>query len=351
MNSNRRAFVLGGTTMLALAPFIGPAGAADTSLLASAQADRQQKLEAAAKAERSMTLYTSIAQGDVQPLIRPFEEKYGIKVTIWRASGDTVLQRVVQEQRAGRATVDAIHAGAPEMEAMAREGIFQPVASPHFADLLPGSVPAHKLWASTLLSVWVQAYNSNLVKKEELPKSYADLLDPRWKGKLGYEVENVDWFSAVVQHMGEDKGLQYFRQLVGTNGISIRKGHSLLTTLVAAGEVPLALTVYNYMPVQAKAKGAPIDWFAIEPAIARANGVGVVKTAKSPNAAALFEDYMLSTAQTTLTELNYVPTSTKVPSPLPNTKILITDPVEKLDNGKKWEPLYQQIVVKGLASN
>lgn len=349
MTPSRRSFVLGGSALLALAPFIGRARA-DAALLTSTASDRQEKLAAAAKAERSMTLYTSIAQGDVQPLVKPFEDKYGIKVTVWRASGDTVLQRVIQEQRAGRASVDAIHVSAPEMEAMAREGVFQPVASPYFADLLPGSLPDHKLWAGTLLSVWVQAYNTNLIKKDELPKSYADLLDPKWKGKLGFEFEDIDWFIAVVRQMGEEEGLKFFRQLVGTNGLSIRKGHSLLNTLVAAGEVPLALTVYNYMPVQAKAKGAPIDWFVIDSGIARANGVGVVKTAQRPNAAALFEDYMLSDAQKTLSQLNYVPTSTKVESPLGNTKILITNPADTLDFASKWEPLYQRIIVKGVSN-
>jgi iron(III) transport system substrate-binding protein len=349
MTPSRRSFLLAGSALFATAPFIGRARA-DAALLTSTQADRQEKLEAAAKAERSMTLYTSISQADVQPVVRPFEEKYGIKVTVWRTSGDTVLQRVVQEQRAGRASVDAIHVGAPEMEAMAREGIFQPVASPYFVDLLPGSVPDHKMWASTLLSVWVQAYNTNLIKKEDLPKSYADLLNPRWKGTLGFEVEDIDWFVAVVRQMGEEEGLKYFRQLVGSNGLSIRKGHALLNTLVAAGEVPLALTVYNYMPIQAKAKGAPIDWFVIDSGIARANGIGVVKNAQRPNAAALFEDYMLSAAQLTLSQLNYVPTSKKIESPLGNAKIQITNTADSLDYASKWEPLYKQIIIKGISN-
>lgn len=347
MNTNRRIFTFAGAAVLAVVPLLGSAFAADNSLLASTGADRQEKLVAAAKAEGALTLYTSIAQGDVQPLVRPFEEKYGIKVTVWRASGDTVLQRVIQEQRAGRATVDAVHVGAAELEALAREGMLQPVNSPYFADLVSGAVPNSKLWASTLLSVWVQAYNTNLIKKEDLPKSYADLLDPKWKGKLGYEVENIDWFTTVVNDMGEEQGLKFFRKLVADNGISIRKGHSLLNNLVAAGEVPLALTVYNYMPEQAKKKGAPIDWFVIEPAVARANGIGILKNAEHPNAAALFLDYMLSEGQTILVGLNYVPTSAKVQSPLPDIKIKIADPADKLDNAAKWEPLYQQIIVKG----
>jgi iron(III) transport system substrate-binding protein len=322
------------------------AQAADSSLLASTAPDRQQKLEAAAKAEGSLSLYTSIAQKDLAPLLGPFEKKYGIKVNVWRASGDTTLQRIVQEQKASRYTVDAVHFSAPELEALHREKLLQPVASPHLADLIEGAVPAHREWVSTLLSVWVQAYNTNLVKKEEVPKTYQDLLDPKWKGKLGYEVENIEWFTTVANALGGDAGVQFFRDLVAKNGLSVRKGHTLLNNLVAAGEVPLALTVYNYMPAQAKEQGAPIDWFVLEPAVARANGIGIMKNAQSPNAAALFEDYMLSEAQTVLGSLNYVPTSKKVESPLKGVSIRIVDPAETLDNSAKWEPLYQQIVVK-----
>jgi hypothetical protein len=98
---------------------------------------------------------------------------------------------------------------------------------------------------------------------------------------LGFEVENIDWFVTVVKSMGEAKGLQYFRDLASSNGISVRKGHTNLTNMVAAGEVPMALTVYNYMPEQLKKKGAPIDWLVLQPAVVRGNAVGVMKNAKT----------------------------------------------------------------------
>jgi hypothetical protein len=113
------------------------------------------------------------------------------------------------------------------------------------------------------------------VKKDELPKSYADLANPRWKGRLGIEADDQDWLAGVLAQMGEQKGIQVFRDVVRTNGISVRRGHTLLTNLVASGEVPLALTVYNYKAEQLKNQGAPIDWFVIGKAPARANGVGV----------------------------------------------------------------------------
>jgi iron(III) transport system substrate-binding protein len=332
----RTAFVYAAALAMAL-----PALA--ESLATYEGADRMAKIAAAAKAEGSLTLYTTIAEKDLAAIIKPFERKYGVTVNVWRAGTDKVLQRAVAEARAKRYTMDAVHFGAPEMEALSREKILLAVSSPVHRDLQPGSVPGHRQWASTILSVWVQAYNTDLVKKSDLPKTYQDLLDPKWKGKLGIESKNDDWFATVVHLMGgEPQGLKYFQDLVAINGLSPRHGHTLLTNLVVSGEVPLALTVYNYMPEQAKKKGAPIDWFAIEPAVARANAVGVARNAPHPNAALAFYEYMLGPdGQAAMVSVDYVPTNTRVASPLKGIRIIATDPVRSLDESAKWSRLFE----------
>ena len=330
---------------LAQAPWTS-ARAADARNLISTAPDRAEKLEAAAKAEGALSLYTSIAQKDLAPLTEPFGKRYGIKLNVWRASGDTVLQRILQEQRARRYTVDVVHVDTPNLEALRREKLLQPTLSPHFADLIQGAAPPHHEWVNTLLSVFVQAYNTDLVKRSELPTSYRDLLDPKWQGKLGFEAEDSDWFATVAKALGGEAGVQFFRDLVARNGLSVRKGHSLLNNLVIAGEVPLALTVYNYMPEQAKAKGAPVDWFVLEPAVARPNGAAVLKEAQSPNAAALFVDYLLSDGQDILKSLNYVPTSRRIETAFKDVRLDIVDPADKLDEGETWDALYQQIILK-----
>jgi iron(III) transport system substrate-binding protein len=320
---------------------------AQPSLATYEGADRMERIVAAAKKEGTLTLYTTIAEKDLPALIKPFETKYGLKVNVWRAGTDKVLQRTLAEAAANRNEVDAVHFGSPEMEALAREKVLQAVTSVTYKDLQPGSVPAHKQWAATILSVWVQAYNTSVVKKEELPKTYQDLLDPKWKGKLGIESKNQDWFATVVGlNGGGDKGLKYFSDLVARNGVSPRSGHTLLTNMVVSGEVPLALTVYNYMPEQAKKKGAPIDWFVIEPAIARSNAVGVAAKAPHPAAALLFHEYMLTEAQPLMVGIDYVPTNTKVASPLKGVKILITDPIQSIDEAEKWGKLFDDTVLK-----
>ncbi|HEX4798874.1 MAG TPA: extracellular solute-binding protein [Burkholderiales bacterium] len=321
---------------------------AQTTLFEYSGPDRMEKIVAAAKKEGTLTMYTTFAEKDQPTLIKPFETKYGVKVVVWRAGTDKVLQRTLTEASARKYDVDLIHFGSPEMEALSREKILQAVNSPVHRDLQPGSVPAHREWAATLLSVWVQAYNTQLVKKQDLPRTYKDLLDPKWKGKLGIEAKNQDWFASVVDVMGGgEKGLKFFRDLVAQNGISPRTGHTLLTNMVIAGEVPLALTVYNYMPEQAKKKGAPIDWFALEPAVARSNAVGVARRAPHPSAALLFYEYMLGEGQRYLVDMDYVPSNRKAPSPLKNVRILQTDPIRTLDETEKWTKIFEDVVLKG----
>ncbi len=318
----------------------------DASLLQYQGADRDPKLLAAARKEGSITFYTTIAEKDLVTIVRPFEKKYHIKIDIWRAGTDKVLQRTLSEAAARRFEVDAIHFGSPEMEALHRERILQPVASPHFKELIPGAVPAHREWVATILSVWVQAYNTNLIKREDLPRSYRDLLDPKWKGKLGIEAKNQEWFWTVSEELGGDAGIKFFRELVARNGMSVRQGHSLLTNMVASGEVPLALTVYNYLAEGAKQKGAPVDWFAIEPAVARSNAIGIARRAPHPNAALLFHDYMITEAQQYFVSLDYVPTNASVPSPLKSLRFKLVDPVQVLDQMDKWTQVFQEVVVR-----
>lgn len=320
---------------------------ADSSKIAQMQgADRQQRLAEGARKEGELTLYTSAPVDDVAVLTEAFEKKYGVKVKVWRAGSEKVLQRAVTEARAGRFDVDIIDTNGPEMEGLHREKLLVEVKSPHLGDLIPQAIQPHREWVGTRLNIFTAAYNTKLVKKEDLPKSYEDLLNPKWKGKLGIEAEDFDWFSGVIGELGEARGLKLFRDIVAANGISVRKGHTLLTNLVVSGEVPLALTVYNYKAEQLKNKGAPIDWFAFLPAIARPNGSGMLRRSPHPHAAVLYFDFMLSDAQDLLLKRDFIPTSKKTKTPLNQMPMKFVDPKVILDQEAKWNKLYQEIIVK-----
>jgi iron(III) transport system substrate-binding protein len=198
---------------------------------------------------------------------------------------------------------------------------------------------------AVILNTIVQAYNTNLVRKDSLPKTYQDLLRPEWKGKLGIEAEDFDWFAQVVADLGEERGLRLFRSIVAANGISVRKGHSLLANLVAAGEVPLALTVYGFTAEQAKRKGAPLDWLAIPPAIARPTAQALARNAPHPHAAVLFYDFLLGEGQQILAGRQFVTVSRTIETPVTKGPLKLIDSAVMLDQAKKWQELFQRTIV------
>ena len=127
--------------------------------------------------DKSLTLYTSLAPTESGPLAQAFEKKTGIKVELWRAISEKVVQRAITESRARRFAFDVIETNAPEMEMMAREQLFAELDSPHLADLPPGAVPKHRMWIPDRMNFFVVAYNTTKVRREELPKDYLGFLD------------------------------------------------------------------------------------------------------------------------------------------------------------------------------
>jgi iron(III) transport system substrate-binding protein len=308
--------------------------------------DRMEKLIAGAKTDGGLTLYTSFTVEDMTAITDAFKAKYGIPVTIWRGSSEDVLQRGLTEIKAGRYTVDVFENSGRELEALARENVLQAISSPTISEILPQAVPAHHQWVGSRLNLVVGVFNTNLVGADQLPKSWDGFLDPRWKGKLAIETEDYDWFSAIAKEFpSEEAGVDFFKRLVAVNGLSVRKGHTLLTNLTASGEVPLAFTVFDFTAKQVKQDGAPLDLFTIGPIPARVNGVAVSKYAPHPNAALLFHEYMIGEGQDILAKRNVTTTNiSRHPFPK-DTEIKIIDPAFLLDYGKKWSDLYDQIVI------
>ena len=307
-------------------------------------ADRLQRLIDGAKKEGKLSIYTSAQSEDMGALVAGFEKKYGLAVTLWRSGSEKVLQRAVTEARANRHTVDVIETNGPELESLHREKVLQAVKSPQVLNIMRQAIRPHGEWVGTRLNVFVQAYNTKLVKKEDLPKKWEDLLHPRWKGKLGIEAEDQDWLAGMVSELGEAKGVKLFKDIVAAQGISVRKGHTLLTQLVVSGEIAFALTVYNYKAEQFKQKGAPIAWLSVSTPIARPNGIGITKHAPNPHAAVLFFDYELSEeGQRILLSRDFVPTNTKVDSPFTTQTMTFVDARMMLDEHDKWTKLYEEI--------
>jgi iron(III) transport system substrate-binding protein len=247
------------------------------------------------------------------------------------------------EHRGGRYDVDAIETSAAEMESLHRERLLQEVKSRHIADIVPAALRPHREWIGDRLNIISAAYNPNLVKKQDLPKSYEDLAHPKWKGKLAIEADDAVWFGALAHELGEQKTIRLFRDIVRTNGLSVRKGHTLIANLIVSGEIPFALTVYHYKAEQLKNSGAPLDWYVLPPGLARFLGTGVMRRAPHPHAAVLFLDFMLSDAQQLLLDRDFTPTNIKVKSL--DVPFKVIDPAQVLDQGDKWQKLYNEIVI------
>ena len=307
--------------------------------------DRQELLLAAAKKEGGeMSVYH--VYPSLPSIIASFTTQYGIKVKAWRSGSEGVLQKVTSEAKGGRFDVDIVQNNAPENEAAHRENLLQEVQSPYLKDLLPQASPMHKAWVGFTLDVYIGAYNTNKVKRDELPKTYQDLLDPKWKGRLGIEVDDVGWFATLSAALGEKQAQKLFADIVATNGISVRKGHSLLTTLVASGDVPYALTVYSWNPEQLKQKGAPVEGYPLQPVIAQFSTIAMLKKAPHPYSALLFYDFMLNEGQQLLANQKFVPASKKFATPITKIPLKLIDPVAALDMQDKWVKIYESTVTK-----
>lgn len=351
--NRKRAFCLGaGMAVISAAmmwsqPALAQAPAADkhAAVYMYRGADRDKRILENARKEGSVVVYTSLASKESMPLAKAFEDKYGVKVVLWRATSDKVVQRAVTEGRARRYTVDVVETNGPEVEMMAREKLLSEFYSPHFADLPESAFPAHRLWVADRLNFFVVAYNTNKIKRADLPNTYEGFLDPKWKGQIGLEATDSEWMAAIIKHWG-GRGTKFFDQLAAMRP-DVRKGHILLAEMVGAGEVPVALTVYNSEVESLKQRGGPLDWKPVEPVIGRPQGIAVTKNAPHPNAALLFADYVLSVeGQQLLHSMGRVPVSRKVKTELNNFPFTMISPSVALDEREKWEALWDNYFIK-----
>ena len=306
---------------------------------------REQILLDGAKSEGFLMLYSSMQVASINTLQKAFEDKYGIKLRFWRGGSEDILRRSVIEKKAGREDVDVFESDGPVLETMHREELLGKGASPFHNDLIPQALRPHGEWVATRVNIFAAVYNTKLIAKEDLPKSYEGFIDPKWKGKLGIEADDYDWFGSIAHVVGEEKIRATFSAIAGTNGFSLRKGHTLITNLVAAGDVPLGLTVYLQNIDVAKKAGAPVEALLLDPIIARPNGIALSRNPPHPHAALLFYDFTISPeGQNVLRTREFIPTSTKVPSALSELKVHFEDPAVQLDEGDKWQKAFRETI-------
>jgi iron(III) transport system substrate-binding protein len=296
--------------------------------------------------DKTVVLYTSLAPTESGPLGKAFEKKTGIKVEIWRALSEKVVQRALTEHQAKRYAVDVIETNGPEMESLAREQLFAELKSPYLADIPAGAIPKHRQWVPDRVNFFVVAYNTKKVQREDLPLSYQGFLDQRWRGRIGIEATDTEWMATLVKKWGEKAGMAYFQRLSEMKP-DVRKGHVLLAELIAAGEIPVGLTVYNANAESLKRRGAPIDWVAVQPVVARPQGIGIARNAPNARAAVAFVDFVLSPeGQQLLESMGRVPVSTKVRTHMNQFDYTLVDSATVLDEQDKWTKEWDRLFMQ-----
>lgn len=253
----------------------------------------KEDLVEGAKREGEVVLYASMNLGEANTMISKFEDRYPfLKVKLNRTGSEKLLTKVLTEARAKKTFADVIQTVEFSMHIFNRKGILERYISP--ADsLYPKEFKEEGYWTTVYYHPYVLAYNTRLVSPAMLPRTYEDLLDPKWKGKMMMEGTKADWFAGMLQIMGRENGLKYMRALSKQEPTQ-RVGHELLAQLVAAGEGLLDINIPSSSVDRLKERGAPIDWTALGPVPAVMVGIGVSSQAPHSHAAKLYVDFVLS---------------------------------------------------------
>lgn len=265
-----------------------------------------QRLIEAAKREGKVVLFTVVAES--QQLAKEFEKKYPfVKVEVVRATAYPLLNRILNEARAGIYNYDVVLQTPFPMNLLIQRRLVQAYDSPERGAYRSDWKDREGYWTSVDDLYLVVGYNTKLVPQNDAPRDWKDLFNPKWRGKIGMDPDNHLLYGGLEQRWGKTSAAEYFKQLSGQE-IQFRKGNTLLAQLVVAGEYPLAF-LYAHRVESLKSQGASIDWVTtMDPIITIGDPVALAAKPQHPNAGKLFIDFLLSQeGQRELQKLNRIP--------------------------------------------
>jgi iron(III) transport system substrate-binding protein len=258
-------------------------------------AQRKSVLEEGAKKEGQVVVYTSMSLSDYPKVMAAFEQSYPfIKTNTFRATPSGVMRRVDTEARAGRYAADVAGSAAVEMWQLKQQRLSTPYLSPESKAFPSGSIDPEGYWSAYEVTPIVLAFNTKLVSPQEAPKSYQDLLNSKWNGKMSLGTEEYEWFHVMLEHMGWEKGLEYMKSLAKQNLHMPGSSSVMRVQLLLAGESSIALAARGRRVSEFKAKGAPIDFRTLDPYPGEPNLLALMQRSPNPHAAILFFDWLLS---------------------------------------------------------
>ncbi len=310
---------------------------------------RRDELVKRAEEEGELAIYTSMTSEVVDAVVEKFEESFDLDVSLYRAGSETVLQRILQEQKAGFAGNDVVETNATEMFALQKEGRLAEYKGAR-RDMVSaaGKFPG---WTATRFNLFAPSWNTKLVEGIGVPKRWEDLADPKYDGKLSMEVADYDWYLSLYgywQKQGKSEAEidKLFADMA--QGAKIVKGHTVQGELLSAGQFAVVASNYTYLVEKVKQKGAPVEYTPlVEPVIARPNGVGLMKSAAHPAAAMLFSDWLLEEGQEVLVEQGLTPSIASGDDPLKGVEVIPVDVEKLLNEDEKWSKKYEAVVRGG----
>ena len=258
--------------------------------------ERQRRLEDGAKKEGRLVLYSNQGLETIQEVANGFSKKYPfVKMEYSRLQGAKGLDRILLEHRVGKLPADVVGVDFDNIGELMKAGVHARYDSPEKKHFAPQFWDKDGRWYVADYTLAVIAYNTNLVKPGEAPKGYADLLNPKWKNDIIIDNEPEQAVFVWLMEWGEAKTAEYMKSLM-RNGAVPRRGHTLQVQLLCSGETKVAVEVYPPRVMQMKyEKKCPIAMVFPNPTPGSLGShVGIVKSTKSPHAAALFMDFLLS---------------------------------------------------------
>jgi ABC-type Fe3+ transport system substrate-binding protein len=329
----------------ALAIACAPARAADPALVA------------AAEKEGEVVWYTSFVENQLaRPMAEAFQKRYpAIKVRIVGGTAGDLLSRMLLEGRSGAMKADVSHGGS-SVEPLKGAGLLDRYI-PASAEAYPAEYRDKAgYWTAQNFYFLVAAVNTDLVKAGTEPKSYDDLLDPRWSGRIAWTNTMVQggplgFIGMIMTVRGPQAGEAYLRKLAGQRLVNVPANQRVVLDQVIAGEYPMALMVFNNHAAISMAKGAPVKWLKLDPVLGIADMTYLLKGAPHPNAARLFVDFVVSAeGQAVFRQAEYLPADPATP-PLTaslrpseggfTARILLPDTYEA--GAAQWRQLYDAI--------
>ncbi|MBX9758795.1 MAG: extracellular solute-binding protein [Beijerinckiaceae bacterium] len=317
MQMNRSRMILLAVAAAAAGVTLAPARiAAQTNeqILLYDGPDREKRLLEGARKEGQVIIYSAmIVNQALRPLVDSFNKKYpGVRASYWRGDSEDIAAKLAAESRAKNLSVDVVE-GTGVGELVIEANLVQPFFTPEINGVPENLRDPRKLWAPTRVSYFSVAYNTRLVPPEKAPKTFEDLLDPQWKGKISWRIGSSSGTPLFITNLrtawGEDKAMAYFRKLADQKIVNFGSGSArTLVDRVIAGEYPIALNIFAHHPLISAAKGAPVASQLMDPVATTTATAAIPKGVRRPHAALLLVDFIVSKeGQEILSKADYFP--------------------------------------------